>query len=172
MWSVKTKIYYVLYSFFGKYWFESSKFTFGKIIRRFWASNILEIMGNNVNIEKGAHFTPAVKIGDNSGIGINCELNGKVTIGNDVMMGPEVIIYSRGHKTTDINIPMIEQGETDTREVKVGNDVWIGRRAIILPGVIIGSGCIIGAGAIVTKDIPDYGIAVGNPAKVVKYRNN
>ena len=51
-----------------------------------------------------------------------------------------------------------------------GDDVWIGTRVIILPGVTIGKGVIIGAGAIVTKDIPEYAIAVGNPARVIKYR--
>ena len=54
--------------------------------------------------------------------------------------------------------------------VSIGNDVWIGGRVIILPGVNIGDGCIIGAGAVVTKDIPSYCVAVGVPAKVVRHR--
>lgn len=61
-------------------------------------------------------------------------------------------------------------GSDEVRPVTVGNDVWIGRRAIIMPGVKIGNGCIIGAAAVVTKDIPDYSIAVGVPAKPVKSR--
>ncbi len=113
---------------------------------------------------------PLLKIGDNSGVGINCEIYGPVTIGKNVMMGPEVVIYTSGHKHNRTDIPMIEQGAETEREVNIGDDVWIGRRAIILPGVKIGNGCIIGAGAIVTKDIPDYSVAVGVPAKVVKNR--
>ena len=57
-------------------------------------------------------------------------------------------------------------------KVVIDDYVWIGRRAIILPGVKIGKGVVIGAGALVSKDIPDFGIAVGNPAKVVKYRDS
>lgn len=56
--------------------------------------------------------------------------------------------------------------------VVIGDDVWIGTRVIILPGVKIGNGVIIAAGAVVTKDIPDYAVAGGVPAKVIKYRNN
>lgn len=54
----------------------------------------------------------------------------------------------------------------------IGNDVWIGARMIILPGVTIGTGAIIGAAAVVTKDVPDYAIVGGNPAKIIKFRNN
>ena len=56
--------------------------------------------------------------------------------------------------------------------VKIGDDVWIGRRVIILPGVTIGDGCIIGAGAVITKDIPPYSVVVGVPAKVVRRRKD
>jgi acetyltransferase-like isoleucine patch superfamily enzyme len=65
---------------------------------------------------------------------------------------------------------MMEQGFQQDKGIKIGDDVWIGARVIILPGVSIGSGVIIGAGAVVTKDIPDWAIAVGNPARVVRYR--
>jgi maltose O-acetyltransferase len=86
------------------------------------------------------------------------------------MMGPEVVIYSQSHKYDRTDIPMCEQGFSEYKEVVIGDDVWIGRRAIIMPGVHIGKGCIIGAGAVVTKDIPDYSVAAGVPARVVKSR--
>ena len=127
-------------------------------------------MGKNVNIEKQAHFTPGLSIGDNSGVGICCEVNGPVSIGQNVMMGPEVIIYTRGHRHDQTDITMIEQGFEDVKPVTIGNDVWIGRRVMIMPGVTIGNGCIIGAGAVVTKDIPDYTISIGVPAHVVRTR--
>lgn len=126
--------------------------------------------GENVNIEHGAHFTPGLSIGDRSGVGINCELNGPITIGQDVMMGPEVVIYTSGHEFGATDIPMMDQGSTAAKPVIIGDDVWIGCRAIIMPGVTIGNGCVIGAGAVVTKDVPPYSVAVGVPAKVVKNR--
>lgn len=65
---------------------------------------------------------------------------------------------------------MMEQGSSKTQSVIIGNDVWIGRRVIIMPGVTIGDGVIIGAGAVVTKNIEPYMVAVGVPAKAVKNR--
>ena len=95
---------------------------------------------------------------------------GPVTIGNDVMMGPEMVIYTSGHKTDRIDIPMRLQGGTEVEPVTIGNDVWIGRRVMIMPGVSIGNGCVIGAGTVVTKDVPDYCVVAGVPAKIVKER--
>ena len=86
------------------------------------------------------------------------------------MMGPEVVIYTSGHKHDRLDIPMIEQGSSETYPVIIGNDVWIGRRAIIMPGVTIGDGVIIGAGAVVTKNVEPYVVVAGVPAKVVKKR--
>ena len=149
---------------------KSQRMGLAKKIRCFWAKRIISSMGKNVNIEKGAYFTPELSIGDNSGIGINCEVYGKVSLGNDVMMGPEVVIYTAGHKHDSIDVPMRLQGNEEPREVIIGNDVWIGRRVMIMPGVRIGDGCVIAAGAVVTKDIPPYTIAAGVPAKVVKNR--
>ena len=141
-----------------------------KVFRRFFAKRILASCGKNVNIERKAVFSPGVAIGDHSGIGINCEIYGSVSIGKNVMMGPEVIVYTRGHRHDRMDIPMIEQGDDEVKSVTIGNDVWIGRRVMIMPGVTIGNGCIIGAGAVVTKDVPGYCIAAGVPAKVVKIR--
>lgn len=171
MWSLKSKIFYILYKMFAAWLPESRRMGFAKKLRGFFAGRIVAYRGKNVNIEKQAYFTPALKIGDNSGVGIRCEVNGEVTIGNDVMMGPEVVIYTSSHAHDRIDIPMIEQGSEETRPVTIGNDVWIGRRAMIMPGVNIGNGCIIGAGAVVTKDVPDYCIVGGVPAKIVKRRN-
>lgn len=129
-------------------------------------------IGEGVNIEKGANVSEGTAIGDNSGVGINANLHGPVAIGNNVMMGPECIIYTRNHEFSDITIPMIEQGFSEIRKVVIGNDVWIGGRVIILPGVHIGKGAIIGAGAVVTKNVPDFAIVGGNPARVLKYRGD
>ena len=170
MWTVKKKILFIIYKATAAWLPESQHAKLAKALRRFWAKKILLSCGNNVNIEKNALFGPEVSLGTNSGIGVNCELYGPVTIGDNVMMGPEVIVYTNGHCFGRTDITMIEQGLTEKKPVTIGNDVWIGRRVMIMPGVKIGDGCVIGAGAVVTKDIPDYTVACGVPAKVVKHR--
>lgn len=129
--------------------------------------------GKNVNIEKGADFGTGVgiSIGNNSGIGVNCKVRGPLSIGDNVMMGPDCVVLTHTHNFDRTDVPMIEQGMS-VEPVVIGDDVWIGTRVIILPGVKIGNGVIIAAGAVVTKDIPDYAVAGGVPAKVIKYRNN
>lgn len=141
-----------------------------KVIRAGYAKLACQKVGKNVNIMSNASFGRRLKIGDNSGIGRNCEVMGDVSIGNNVMMGPDVVFYTRNHKRDSVEIPMIQQGFDDEKPIVIGDDVWIGRRVIFLPGVHVGNGCIIGAGAVVAKDIPDYAVVVGNPAQVVKYR--
>jgi len=131
---------------------------------------MLPSVGKNVNIDRGAKFAMSTEIGDHSGIGIDSRLYGPVKIGENVMMGPECYIYTYNHRTERTDIPMNQQGYTEERPVIIGNDVWIGSRVTILPGVHIGNGVVIGAASVVTKDIPDYAIAAGNPAKIIKYR--
>lgn len=128
--------------------------------------------GTNVNIEHGAKFGTGrtISIGSNSGIGINAWVEQQTKIGNDVMMGEDVMIFSRNHQTTRLDVPMTMQGFESHRPVEIGDDVWIGARALILPGVKVGNGCVIGAGAVVSKDVPDGSIVVGNPARVVRNR--
>ncbi|HEY5588812.1 MAG TPA: DapH/DapD/GlmU-related protein [Candidatus Paceibacterota bacterium] len=169
---MKNKMFYILaYNILAKRLPISYHFPPAKIIRAFWARKILKSAGKNINIERGAVFSYEVSIGDNSGIGVNCEIYGPVEIGENVMMGPETVIYTRNHKHDKLDMPMNKQGFEDYEPVKIGNDVWISKRVIILPGVTIGDGCIIGAGAVVAKNIDPYSIAVGNPARVVKKRN-
>ena len=170
MWTIKKKILFVFYKTMAQWLPISQRSSLAKKARGFWAKRIAASFGKNVNIEKGAVFGPLLEIGDNSGVGIRCELYGPVKIGENVMMGPEVIVYTSGHKHDRTDIPMIAQGGDEARVVTIGNDVWIGRRAMIMPGVTIGDGCVIGAGAVVTKDIPPYSIAGGVPAKVMKSR--
>lgn len=132
---------------------------------------ILKKCGKNVNIEKGASFSSRITLGDNSGIGIRASLSGETHIGRNVMMGPDCIIYTRNHEFSRTDIPMCEQGFQEERPVYISDDVWIGGRVTILPGVKIGTGAIIGAGSVVTKDVPDYAIVAGNPATVKRFRD-
>lgn len=162
----------LVYELFAKNLPQShSKINVGqKKIRAWCAKNIVKQFGINVNIEKGAYFTSGLSIGDNSGIGKNAVINGTVFIGNNVMMGPDCIIHTSNHNFSRLDIPMIKQGFMEEKIVYIGNDVWIGSRVIILPGVKIGNGVIIGAGSVVTKNIEDWSISAGNPARHIKFR--
>lgn len=167
------KIYSILYKFIGRR-LPNYYSVFGKTSQKIRGTLYNKITGSNakkINVQRNATFASDVKIGDDSDIGTNCVVQGPTTIGNCVMMAPEVLIFTVNHVTDDIYIPMKKQGETKPKQVTIGNDVWIGRRVIILPGRTIGDGAIIGAGAIVTKDVPPYAIVGGNPAKIIKYRN-
>jgi maltose O-acetyltransferase len=111
---------------------------------------------------------PKITIGDNFYMNAGCHLLGDITIGKDVMIGPKTVIWGRDHGVSK-DIPMKSQPHSK-KPIMISDDVWIGANVTILKGVKIGDGAVIGAGSVVTKDIPPYAIAVGNPAKVIKYR--
>ncbi len=143
----------------------------GKKIRYICGKNLFSKCGKDVNIERGVDFKKGgkIEIGDRSGIGINSTVE-ITSIGNDVMMGQDVIIISQNHIFSDTTKPMRYQGLEEPRRVIIEDDVWIGARTIILPGVRIGTGAIVGAGSVVTRDVPAFAIVGGNPARVIKYR--
>jgi len=116
-------------------------------------------------------FLVGISIGDYSGIGLNCSVRRPLEIGANEIMDPVVISLTSDHGFNLTNVPMIKQPSLPPRKVTVGTDVWIGTRAIMFSGVTIGNGVIIGAGAVVTKDIPDYAIGAGNPARIIHFRN-
>lgn len=111
----------------------------------------------------------SIIIGDRVSFGDNVKLyaNESISIGNDTMIANDVIILTSTHDYN--NNPMWK--ERIDRPVKIGSNVWIGARSIILPGVIIEDYPVIGAGSIVTSHVPIYSIVAGNPAKIIKYRN-
>ena len=169
MWNTKQKISFLFYQMFAARLPVSRRSRTAKRLRRHFAKKICTL-GADVNIEKNAYFTPQLTVGDRSGIGVDCEIYGPVTIGKNVMMGPEVIIFTHDHEFSRTDIPIMDQGNGPVKPVSVGDDCWIGRRVMIMPGVHIGNGCVIGAGAVVTKDIPPYSVAEGVPARVIKSR--
>ena len=173
MTSIKRYLCKVLYECFAKHLPVSySYFKIGQTkLRYLCVKGFAKSIGKNVNIEKNATVPMDISIGDNSGIGINCSVGAGITIGKNVLMGPECFIYTRNHRFDRLDVPIIEQGYSDTNPVVIEDEVWIGSRVIIMPGVHIGEGCVIGTGTIVTKNIPPYAVAVGVPAKVIKFRN-
>lgn len=135
------------------------KYIFGKV-------------GKNINIRPNIKFVYGknIFIGNNSGIGEGSFIQdiGNITIGADVLMGPEVMIFTSNHCIKKNKL--IRKQDITIEDVKIGNDVWIGARTIILPGVTIGNGVVIGAGSVVTKDIGENEVVAGNPAKLIKIR--
>ena len=170
--TLKRKLGATLYYTFAKHMPPSwSGIQVGQtVLRRFCGQLMLEHCGRDVNIEKDAILSPRVSLGDRSGIGIGAKIYGTCRIGCDVMMGSDVTIITRNHRTERTDIPMMDQGFEPEQPVEIGNDVWIGDRVIILPGVHIGDGCIIGAGAVVTHDLPPMSVASGVPARVIRNR--
>jgi maltose O-acetyltransferase len=111
------------------------------------------IIGNNVSVNRGSIL----------------HAGGEIKIGDDVLIGPGVVIYSQNHNYTDLNSNIITQGY-NTKSVNIGNNVWIAANAIILPGVTIGEGAIVAAGSVVTNDVASFAIVGGNPAIFLKER--
>jgi len=165
----------VLYYGFAQ-WLPGSFLPFGRLskkIRHSICRHLFKSCGKNVNVEHRAFFNSGrmIAIGDNSGIGVGAYLNGPIQIGNNVMMGEDVMLITQNHSFFRTDITMDQQGFQEDEPIIIGNDVWIGARVIILPGITIGKGAIIGAGAVVSKDVPEWAIVAGNPARIIKYRN-
>jgi acetyltransferase-like isoleucine patch superfamily enzyme len=124
----------------------------------------------NVNYKEGL---PSVIIGDNCYIGHFSHIIGSksIIIEDNVLIADKVCIADSTHTWRDIDKPVKEQPILFVDEVKIRQGAWIGEGVTILPGVTIGLNSVIGANSVVNKSIPDYSMAVGNPAKVVKKYN-
>jgi len=115
-------------------------------------------IGEKVTIRPGtmlfaSHFTEGLR---------------QIVIGDKALIGAGVHVYVSNHRFTDVLRPIYEQGHEEVKPVIISSGCWIGANAIILPGVRIGINAVIGAGSVVTKSIPDYAVAVGNPARVIR----
>lgn len=108
-----------------------------------------------------------VTIGDHTRIGIHCTVIGPVSIGNNVNLAQGITVTALNHNFEDVTQRIDEQG-ISTKPVVIGDDVWIGANAVILPGVTIGRHVVVAAGAVVTKDVPSFTLVAGVPAKVIK----
>lgn len=169
-------ICYFLYYCFARHLPASDRIYgyWARWVRFFICKGMFAKCGWGVRVEHGAEIGTGrhTEIGAYSGIGIRCRVRGPIRIGKDVMMGPDVVILGGNHQFDRIDIPMRLQGHAHAEPVEIGDDVWIGTRAIILPERKIGRGAIVAAGAVVTKDVEPYAIVGGNPARVIGRRNN
>jgi len=110
-----------------------------------------------------------VKIGDRCLIGRQCSIVGhlEIVIENDVFFGPNVYVTDQNHGFSDLDSPIGRQAAGE-RPVRIGSGSWLGANVVVLPGVTIGHHVAVGAGSVVTRGLPDYAIAVGSPARVLK----
>ena len=170
-------LYLFIYLFFASKLPKSTLPIIGKIsknIRRALCKRIFAKCGVGLVVEQGAYFGNGkdIVVGDYIGFGKNFKMQSRTLIADgELMMGEDVLFLGGGHNFDDLNKPMGKQGTQEKTPLHIGFDVWIGTRAIILPGCkYIGKGVIIGAGSVVTKDVPDYAIVGGNPSKIIRYR--
>ena len=138
------------------------------------------ILGDHVSIARDsilfctgviAQKGTGIIIGNRTGISARAYLAGQggITIGDDVIMGPNVQIFSENHAFTDTNKTIKDQGVIK-QAVKIGNNCWIGGGATILAGVMLGDGCVVAAGSVVNKSFPEKSIIAGVPAKMIRTR--
>lgn len=127
-------------------------------------------LGNYSVVEDFSTIANAVGdivIGDHTRVGLGNTIIGPVEIGNNVNLAQNITVTGLNHNYHDVTIPISEQG-VSTSKVCIADNVWIGANSVVLPGVSIGSHSVVGAGSVVTRDVPPYSIALGNPAKIIK----
>lgn len=138
-------------------------------VRQAAIRELLGKSGDNCVVEQPFFCTYGynITVGNNFFLNLNCKLmdSGKITIGDNVFIAPNVCIITEEHA---MDAEQRAAGLEYTHAVNIGDNVWICAGAMVLPGVTIGSNSVIGAGSVVTKDIPPNSLAVGNPCKVIR----
>ena len=170
--SMTRYICWVLYYTVGKHLPQRSMR--GTKIRWLLCKILFYSLGKGAEIRAGVNFgfLSHIEVGDHSELGINCQIMCKapLLIGNNVLMGPDVIFIDQNHKFELTHIPIKSQGHLPPEPICIEDDVWIGARVIILPGVNIRRGVVIAAGSIVTNDVDEYWVVGGNPARKIRKR--
>lgn len=139
--------------------------------------------GRGINCEKNISIAPyslimlhnesQLNLGENFQLGMfsRIAVAKSITIGKNVFTGPNVFIADYNHEYQDIEIPIWDQGNSikENGGVVIGDDCWIGTNVVISGTINIGNHCIVGANSVVTKNVPDYSVVAGSPAKLIKY---
>ena len=131
------------------------------------------VLGNDSTIEDFSTINNGVGdvlIGDRTRIGLSNVIIGPVTIGNNVMLAQNIVLSGLNHGFEDITIAPHDQPIIKNLII-VEDEVWIGANSVVVAGVTIGKHSVVAAGSIVTKDIPPYSVAAGNPARLIKQFN-
>lgn len=170
-WTLKKILCYLLYVIIGKHLPDG----YGRVgnlslrFRKFLCRPLLKESQPNFSIGSGSDFGngSALVLKDHANLGRGFSLSGRgvLTVGQHVAMGWDCMVITQNHKY----LPEGYDG-FEVKDVTIGDFVWIGHRVVILPGVQIGKHAIIGAGSVVVKDVPEFAIVAGNPAKVIKFR--
>jgi len=162
-------------------------YSFKQLIRKVINhARLLRACDRFLNLKRGTNFqvgsncliypTRFITVKNNSSFGRNVIIStsesgqSPISIGNDVMLAQHVMLIGGNHSFTRTDIPISCQGEGKQGPIIIEDDVWIGARSIVLTGVTIGKGSIVGAGSVVTRNIPPYSIAAGNPARIINKR--
>jgi len=140
-----------------------------RVIRQVLCRRFLDECGEWVRISSNVYLGDGsnVRIGDRSGLGRGCRVYGGVTVGEQVMVGPEVAFLASDHRFGRLDVPIGHQGIGDLAPPRIEDGAWIGLRATILAGRVVGGGAIVAAGAVVTRDVAPFTIVGGNPATVI-----
>lgn len=148
----------------------------GTRLRRRFVEKKFRRIGRNFRLMNGCRFIGMgmIEIGNDSGIADRCTISlgpgdHSLKIGDDSFIGPETYIRNANHRFDRLDVPIMKQGH-ESKDVIIGNGVWVGARCILLPGTRLGDHCIIAAGSVVSFEIPPFSIAAGNPARVIKKR--
>lgn len=144
------------------------------LLKRWLLKQIIEQCGEAIVVKHKCYIGngSSLKVGHRSQLGQNAKIDPNVTIGNDVLMGPNVMLLTIRHAFEDPTVRINRQGTLPLESVVIGNDVWLGARVIVLPGITIKDGAVVGAGSVVTKDVPCNTVVAGNPAKVIRMRGS
>ena len=168
--TVKLILYYVLAAKLPSSWWPG-----GVLFNRFrlWCLRGIMEVGHGTRVQKGVY----VGKGRDVTIGSNCQINegarlDNVAIGNNVMIARETVVLGLMHEVSDVSVPMVDQGNKEVAQTTIENDVWLGLRTTVMPGLTIAEGTILGAGSVLTKNTEPYGIYGGVPARLIRTRGN
>jgi acetyltransferase-like isoleucine patch superfamily enzyme len=173
------KILLKIYSFFQSL-SGFKKFGHNSVIKwqfKIWNNDYIEIGSNTfiaencfLAVTKNGNKIPRLRIGDNCCIGANFFVAciNKIEIQDNVLISDRVFISDHFHNYENINIPVINQELIPKGKVLIKKGSFIGINSVIMPGVTIGKNSVVGASSVVTKDVPDYSVVTGNPARIIK----